>query len=233
MTTNEVEEAAVKQALVEELKTLRKGAGVTSQTSLASTHVLRIMTGDNIPRLQRLLDDELNRDPIAEFGALSNALALESAAGRGRLLRTSEEAADLTKRRDSFARRFNISERTLIRQEDTAIDTLAGRLAHSFCADATLVARFEELPPWQRPRTESAQGSHSAGKRPAKLDRFVRSAPAATAAQDAPSDIPGMIRAQDRKITALTLTLTAAVDDLMAMHEMNRRLAAQWGIQLD
>lgn len=123
-----MDEEQLQLLLVEELKDLRKGGGVTDPGRLPTTTILGVVSGGDRRVAGDLIMDQLSQFDDQPRMILLNAFLIKDASMPGPI----SDASELMGRRASYCRRHGVSERTLIRHEDAAIERLANRLAGRF-----------------------------------------------------------------------------------------------------
>ncbi|MEI4745859.1 hypothetical protein [Rhodococcus erythropolis] len=211
-----MDESEIKERLVAELKELRKGSGCTNE-SLSSSPLLMAAYSGDAQRARVELDAELDPASISEFAELRNAFgqAFTASAKTRQLLGLDIGSAgsptfDLTERRQRLSDIGRGSFRTITRREDVAIELLAERLARKFVGDTLIMKSIDS------------------NYKP--IDIRV-SSPSAKQATDAlPSDIVGLVKYQQTKLTELGEALEYANSRYHLLMKVNETLARHFGV---
>lgn len=217
--------------VAEELKEMRKGSGVHG-FNLNNQSLLGAAYDRQSSSLMTDLHVELNK--MGEQGAaLANALAVGFREEEPTNLPVLTEplADDLMSRRRAYAQLANVSERTLSRHEDAAIDKLAQRLTRRF-RTAPYIGRVK--------RWATEFGDFPVGGSTSSADTSDWPADGVPDELAIPDDLPSLVQLQAKAIDEL-LTVVARLSgdlatvskQLVAIRAANAKVAKTWGIQLD
>lgn len=231
----------MRRVIADELKEMRKGPGLPGFDMGSNSILVAAAAGDQ-SELRALIEEQLDQmSSVSGVPALVNALAI----GPGKKWFHLQEnpSEELTMRRRMFASRTNISERTLSRREDDAIENLSVRLARKF-QNHVYLKRIQSGYQASSDLDDLARAAYAvAGRQKSSAQPTTASTNAAhrpQKAQQIENGVPSLVKYQDKAIKYLSLSIesmTAELDQMRSLladlTESNRRLAATWEIKLD
>lgn len=218
-----MDESQMRLLIADELKEMRKGGGLPKYDMRGNSLLAAAFDHHNSLMRSHLEEELLQMRRETGAGALNAALAIGS---RDKWPNLNDMPADeLTLRRRSYAERTNVSERTLSRHEDEAIETLANRL----------VARFREEPFKSRIEKHSVYGHNRVGAETRNYTRGPTTGGASTtktSADSLPTDLPSLLKLQARTAGELADLHKSAAKKADLLETISERLASMWGVQL-
>ncbi|MFI2837522.1 hypothetical protein [Mycolicibacterium sp. PDY-3] len=237
-----MDEATMRSVIANELKELRKGGGVPSFDMRGNT-LLTVAYNRHNSLMRSSLEDELyamRRETGA--GALVAALAIGTRDKWPNLNDMPYE--ELTLRRRSYAERTNVSERTLSRHEDEAIETLSRRLASRFREEPyrSRIAKDYSAYAMNERKSESKPDASAANR------RYTMGGNSSTGQSDAkqrascdtPPDLKGMLKQQQMLINDVQIAYVGIqniLQDLQrtkaALDRLNAAIVEHQGLTLD
>lgn len=237
-------EVDLQAAIEDELKEMRKGEGL-SKFNMQGNSVLAVAFHRNRAVLRGVLEDELHRlQGETNAGALIVALAIGDVV-RWPHLMNDDPAKELTLRRRNYADKTGVSERTLSRHEDEAIEKLARRLVIKFRVNAFREAIEADYIPGYKDNSSSSSTGQQRRSSSGGTTSSHHSTSQSSDSHDLPKDIPSLIKRQKYLATDMITSIVEAENDIAALRrdiqtirnrvseltEINKRLADAWGVQ--